>query len=197
MRKPQLSKRSAALHRFLIGAISTGPKESLRTITHTQADSQAATDFLFTRHITSRHNPEKNRGSDDIPHTDYHASGEKRIRQTQAYLQQTNHPRSQSWRDLTRRGCDQARLNRIRDTHPLLLLEAIDDGWVVLDRDGEWNRLCTPRNWPPSCAGRGGRTPRQTPARDADAEPRLGCSLTKGPAASCGGPLCSLCASVL
>jgi predicted nucleotidyltransferase len=44
------------------------------------------------------------------------------------------------------REVDVARLNRIQDTSPLLLLEAVDDGRVVLDRDGEWSRLCMRRN---------------------------------------------------
>lgn len=33
---------------------------------------------------------------------------------------------------------DVARLNRIQDTAPLLLLRAIDEGRVLVDRDGEW-----------------------------------------------------------
>jgi len=44
------------------------------------------------------------------------------------------------------REVDVARLNRIQDTSPLLLLEAVDDGRVVLDRDGEWIRLCARRS---------------------------------------------------
>lgn len=36
---------------------------------------------------------------------------------------------------------DVARLNRIQDTAPLLLLRALDEGRVVLDRDGEWAEL--------------------------------------------------------
>jgi predicted nucleotidyltransferase len=39
------------------------------------------------------------------------------------------------------REVDVARLNRIRDAAPLLLLGAIDEGRVVLDRDGEWAGL--------------------------------------------------------
>lgn len=39
------------------------------------------------------------------------------------------------------RHVDVARLNRIRETAPLLLLRAVDEGRVVLDRDGEWPRL--------------------------------------------------------
>jgi hypothetical protein len=36
---------------------------------------------------------------------------------------------------------DVARLNRVRDTAPLLLLQAIDEGRLVLDRDDEWSEL--------------------------------------------------------
>ncbi len=43
------------------------------------------------------------------------------------------------------REVDVARLDRIRETSPLLLLQALDEGRVVLDRDGEWNRLCEHR----------------------------------------------------
>jgi predicted nucleotidyltransferase len=39
------------------------------------------------------------------------------------------------------RRVDVARLNRIEETAPLLLLRAIDEGRVVLDRDREWNDL--------------------------------------------------------
>jgi predicted nucleotidyltransferase len=39
------------------------------------------------------------------------------------------------------REVDVARLNRIQETAPLLLLEAIDHGRVVLDRDREWTGL--------------------------------------------------------
>ncbi|MGA2455076.1 MAG: nucleotidyltransferase domain-containing protein [Solirubrobacteraceae bacterium] len=39
------------------------------------------------------------------------------------------------------RQVDVARLNRIEDTAPLLLLQAIDEGRVVLDRDREWSGL--------------------------------------------------------
>jgi predicted nucleotidyltransferase len=41
---------------------------------------------------------------------------------------------------------DVARLNRIKDTAPLLLPQAIDEGRVVLDRDGEWTGLKTHRS---------------------------------------------------
>jgi predicted nucleotidyltransferase len=44
------------------------------------------------------------------------------------------------------REVDVARLNRTRDTAPLLLLGAIDEGRVVLDRDGEWTGLKTRRS---------------------------------------------------
>jgi predicted nucleotidyltransferase len=44
------------------------------------------------------------------------------------------------------REVDVARLNRIRDTSPLLLLEAVDEGRVVLDRDEEWSRLHASRS---------------------------------------------------
>jgi predicted nucleotidyltransferase len=36
------------------------------------------------------------------------------------------------------RHVDVARTNRVESTAPLLLLQAIDEGRVVLDRDGEW-----------------------------------------------------------
>lgn len=39
------------------------------------------------------------------------------------------------------RDVDVARLNRVRDTAPLLLLQAIDEGRLVLDRDEEWREL--------------------------------------------------------
>jgi uncharacterized protein len=39
------------------------------------------------------------------------------------------------------REVDVARLNRIQDVAPLLLLRAVDEGRVVLDRDGEWAEL--------------------------------------------------------
>jgi hypothetical protein len=39
------------------------------------------------------------------------------------------------------REVDVARLTRIQDTAPLLLLGAIDEGRVVLDRDDEWTGL--------------------------------------------------------
>ena len=44
------------------------------------------------------------------------------------------------------RQVDVARLNRIEDTAPLLLLRAIDEGRVVLDRDREWSSLRTRRS---------------------------------------------------
>jgi predicted nucleotidyltransferase len=36
---------------------------------------------------------------------------------------------------------DVARLNRVQETAPLLLLRAIDEGRALLDRDGEWVEL--------------------------------------------------------
>ena len=39
------------------------------------------------------------------------------------------------------RRVDVARLERVRATAPLLLLRAVDEGRVVLDRDGEWAPL--------------------------------------------------------
>lgn len=39
------------------------------------------------------------------------------------------------------REVDVARLNRIEDTAPLLLLRAIDEGRVLIDRDREWTGL--------------------------------------------------------
>lgn len=39
------------------------------------------------------------------------------------------------------RRVDVARLGRVRERAPLLLLRAVDDGRVVLDRDGEWAPL--------------------------------------------------------
>jgi predicted nucleotidyltransferase len=39
------------------------------------------------------------------------------------------------------REVDVTRLNRIQDTAPLLLLQAVDEGRVVLDRDREWAGL--------------------------------------------------------
>jgi predicted nucleotidyltransferase len=39
------------------------------------------------------------------------------------------------------REVDVTRLNRVEDSAPLLLLQALDDGRVVLDRDGQWPGL--------------------------------------------------------
>jgi len=44
------------------------------------------------------------------------------------------------------REVDIARLDRIRDTAPLLLLQAIDDGRVVFDRDRLWTALLANRD---------------------------------------------------
>ncbi len=44
------------------------------------------------------------------------------------------------------REVDVACLNRVRDSSPLLLLQAIEDGRVVLDRDGVWGGLLMQRN---------------------------------------------------
>jgi uncharacterized protein len=44
------------------------------------------------------------------------------------------------------REVDVARLNRVWDGAPLLLLQALDDGRVVLDRDGQWTQLCAHRD---------------------------------------------------
>lgn len=40
---------------------------------------------------------------------------------------------------------DVARLNRVRDTSPLLLLRAMDEGRILLDRDGMWEELSRER----------------------------------------------------
>jgi predicted nucleotidyltransferase len=39
------------------------------------------------------------------------------------------------------REVDVARLNRVQDSAPLLLLQALDEGRVVLDRDSQWEQL--------------------------------------------------------
>jgi predicted nucleotidyltransferase len=44
------------------------------------------------------------------------------------------------------REVDVARLNRVQENAPLLLLQAIDDGRVVLDRDRQWTRLLAGRD---------------------------------------------------
>ena len=44
------------------------------------------------------------------------------------------------------RPVDIARVNRIEDEAPLLLLQAIDEGRLVVDRDGEWPELCAHRD---------------------------------------------------
>jgi predicted nucleotidyltransferase len=44
------------------------------------------------------------------------------------------------------RPVDVARLNRIEDDAPLLLLQAIDEGRVIIDRDGEWPELQAARS---------------------------------------------------
>jgi predicted nucleotidyltransferase len=43
------------------------------------------------------------------------------------------------------REVDVARLNRLQDAAPLLLLQTIEDGRVVLDRDGVWTDVLTHR----------------------------------------------------
>jgi predicted nucleotidyltransferase len=43
------------------------------------------------------------------------------------------------------REVDVARLNRVQDSAPLLLLQTLDEGRVVLDRDGQWEQLHTQR----------------------------------------------------
>jgi predicted nucleotidyltransferase len=43
------------------------------------------------------------------------------------------------------RDVDVARLNRVKDSSPLLLLQALDEGRVVLDRDLQWEQLRTQR----------------------------------------------------
>jgi predicted nucleotidyltransferase len=43
------------------------------------------------------------------------------------------------------REVDIARLNRVQSAAPLLLLRAIDEGRVVLDRDGQWSQLLARR----------------------------------------------------
>jgi predicted nucleotidyltransferase len=52
------------------------------------------------------------------------------------------------------REVDVARLNRVQDTAPLLLLRAVDEGRVVLDRDQEWAGLRMRRS---AIAGRASR----------------------------------------
>jgi predicted nucleotidyltransferase len=59
------------------------------------------------------------------------------------------------------RSVDVARLNRVEDTAPLLLLQAMDEGRVLLDRDREWSELMT------------GRSEIAARARDAHAARRL------------------------
>ncbi len=44
------------------------------------------------------------------------------------------------------RKVDIARLDRVRDTDPLLLLQAIDEGRTLLDRDGQWGQLQAQRD---------------------------------------------------
>jgi predicted nucleotidyltransferase len=44
------------------------------------------------------------------------------------------------------RAVDVGRLDRVRDTAPLLLLQVIDSGRIVLDRDGMWAELQTQRD---------------------------------------------------
>jgi len=55
------------------------------------------------------------------------------------------------------RRVDVARLDRVQDTAPLLLLRAVDNGRVILDRDGQWVQLREPGS-PRPCARRGRRT---------------------------------------
>jgi predicted nucleotidyltransferase len=43
------------------------------------------------------------------------------------------------------RDVDVARLSRVKDSAPLLLLQALDEGRVVLDRDHQWEQLRTQR----------------------------------------------------
>ncbi|MFI5003845.1 MAG: nucleotidyltransferase domain-containing protein [Solirubrobacterales bacterium] len=44
------------------------------------------------------------------------------------------------------REVDVTRLNRVHDSAPLLLLQALDEGRVILDRDRQWDQLCARRN---------------------------------------------------
>ncbi len=44
------------------------------------------------------------------------------------------------------REVDVARVNRVGDSAPLLLQQALDDGRVVLDRDGQWTQLYARRD---------------------------------------------------
>lgn len=59
------------------------------------------------------------------------------------------------------RGVDVARLGRVRETAPLLLLRAVDEGRVVLDRDGEWVPLRERRRELARRAGRAHRARRR------------------------------------
>jgi predicted nucleotidyltransferase len=59
------------------------------------------------------------------------------------------------------RDVDVARLDRIRDTAPLLLLQAVDEGRVVLDRDGQWNALIAHRSELAQQAGKAHETRRR------------------------------------
>jgi predicted nucleotidyltransferase len=52
------------------------------------------------------------------------------------------------------RAVDVARLNRVQDTAPLLLLRAVDEGRVVLDRDNEWAECKMRRSEIAGCARR-------------------------------------------
>jgi predicted nucleotidyltransferase len=52
------------------------------------------------------------------------------------------------------RKIDIARLDRVRDTGPLLLLQAIDEGRTLLDRDSRWGELQTQRDLIESQANR-------------------------------------------
>jgi predicted nucleotidyltransferase len=62
------------------------------------------------------------------------------------------------------REVDVARLNRIQNSAPLLLLQAIDEGRVVLDRDRQWEPLCAQRANIARCA-RHSHTARRRRAR--------------------------------
>jgi predicted nucleotidyltransferase len=52
------------------------------------------------------------------------------------------------------RRVDVARLDRVQGTAPLLLLRAVDDGRVILDRDGQWVQLRERRGEIARCARR-------------------------------------------
>jgi predicted nucleotidyltransferase len=66
------------------------------------------------------------------------------------------------------RPVDVARLSRVRDAAPLLLLQALDEGRVLVDRDGAWPRMLGARRATARAAARQMAIDRRAAARSLD-----------------------------